>query len=83
MDAGKTPVDALAQTIRDYLSTHPNAADTLEGVATWWLSGSADREWLDHVERAMEQLMRQGEVVRQILRDGTVIYERNKDQDRR
>jgi len=83
MDAGKTPVDELAQTIRDYLSTHPNAADTLEGVATWWLSGSTDKHWLAHVERAMEQLVRQGEVARQILRDGTVIYERNKDHDRR
>lgn len=83
MDAGKTPVDALAETIRHYLSKHPNAADTLEGVATWWLSGSADKAWLTHVARAMEQLMKQGEVVRRTLRDGTVIYERNKEHDRR
>jgi hypothetical protein len=81
MDADERRVDALAETIGRYLSKHRNAADTLEGIATWWLPGSADNDWLGHVKAAMEQLMRQGKVVRQTMADGTVIYERNKKHD--
>lgn len=78
MDAETTDVAAVAVSIRRYLLDHPNAADTLEGVARWWLSGDADHEWLSKVQRAIEQLVNRGEMVRQTLRDGTVIYERNK-----
>lgn len=83
MDAENTDVDAVAESIHRYLREHPNAADTLEGVASWWLSGDADKEWLITVERAIEQLVTRGELVRQTLRDGTVIYERNKEHDRK
>ena len=81
MDAENTDFAAVAAAIRRYLCDHPNAADTLEGIARWWLSGNSGNELLTDVERAMEQLMTQGEVVRQTLRDGTVIYERNKQID--
>lgn len=81
MDAETTDVAAVAATIRRYLRDHPNAADTLEGIALWWLSGNAGDEWLTNVQRAIEQLVNRGEVVRQTLRDGTVIYERNKQDD--
>ncbi len=78
MDADDARIDALAETIRDYLNKHPNAADTLEGVATWWLSGNADAQWLSDVRCAMERLIERGNVARYTLRDGTVIYERRK-----
>ena len=81
MDANNTDITALAAAIRRYLCDHPNAADTLEGIALWWLSGNSGNELLTNVERAMEQLVTQREVVRQTLRDGTVIYERNKQID--
>ena len=81
MNAKNPDVDAVAATIRRYLLDHPNAADTLQGVAQWWLSGDADEEWLSKVQRAIEQLVKRGEMVRQTLRDGTVIYERNKQGD--
>lgn len=72
-------IDAVAATIRQYLLDHPNAADTLEGVARWWLLGDADDAWLREVQLAIEQLVNRREVVCRILRDGTVIYERNKE----
>ena len=81
MDAETMDVAAVAAAIRRYLRDHPSAADTLEGVALWWLSGNAGDEWLTNVQRAIEQLVNRGEVVRQTLRDGTVIYERNKQDD--
>ena len=78
MDAAKTDVAAVAAAIRRYLNEHPNAADTVEGIARWWLSGSSGNELLADVERAVDLLVLQGEVVRQTRRDGTVIYERRK-----
>ncbi len=78
MNAKNPDIGAVAASIRRYLLDHPNAADTLEGVAQWWLSGDADHERLSTVQRAIEQLVDRGEMARQTLRDGTVIYERNK-----
>ena len=60
MDAGKADVAAVAAAIRRYLNEHPNAADTVEGIARWWLSGSSGNERLADVERAMELLVLQG-----------------------
>lgn len=78
MNAQNQDIDALATAIRRYLLDHPNAADTLEGVARWWLAGGAGEAWLSTVQRAIEQLVKRGEMVGQTLRDGTVIYERTK-----
>ena len=82
MDAENRGNDALADRIRRYVREHPNAADTLEGVAAWWLSGSADAASLRRVQEAIDRLVSEGEVSRRTLGDGTVIYERNKDRDR-
>lgn len=81
MDAENTDIAAVVAAIRRYLCDHPYAADTAEGIARWWLSGTSGNELLTDVERAMEQLVAQGEVVRQTLSDGTVIYERKKSID--
>lgn len=78
MDAESTDVIAVAVAIRSYLRDHPNAADTVEGIARWWLSGDAGNARLANVQRAIEQLVNRGEMVRKTLRDGTVIYERTK-----
>ncbi len=83
MDAERTDLAVLAAAIRGYLSGHPNAADTLEGVARWWLRGRSGNALLTDVERAMEQLVTTGDVLRHTLSDGTVIYERNKHVDPR
>ena len=81
MDAETTDVAAVEAAIRRYLRDHPNAADTLEGIARWWLSGNAGNARLANVQRAIEQLVNREEVVCQTLRDGTVIYERDKQID--
>jgi uncharacterized protein YbaP (TraB family) len=83
MSAGLASVDATIARIRRYLDEHPNAADTLEGIARWWLAGDEGYVWLDTVERAMERLSADGIAVRRTLADGTVIYERNRARDQR
>ena len=79
MNAGNTAIDELAERIRRYTREHPHAADTLEGVAVWWLSGSGEGEWLGNVRKALEHLVSCGDMGRKTLVDGTVIYERSRE----
>lgn len=53
-------LDRLAQEIRDYLSSHPNAADSLEGVTKWWLRRQRYEQALDKVRQALDHLVREG-----------------------
>jgi hypothetical protein len=78
MNANEHAIDKLAEAVRRYLREHPNAADTVEGIAEWWLPGGADGGCLSNVQGAVERLVKRGEMVRRILGDGTAIYERNK-----
>lgn len=78
MDEQSAAVDAIAERIRRYLHDHPNAADTVEGVALWWLSGNSSAEWLRLVHSAIDMLVAMDVVERKKLPDGTVIVGRSK-----
>ena len=62
---------AVAVQIARYLRAHPDAADTLEGAALWWLQRQPP---LDVVERAMRLLEEVKVVERHILPGGRVIF---------
>ena len=57
-------LDWLANEIRDYLDTHPNAADSVEGVAKWWLRRQRYEQALENVRKALDYLVRQGLVAK-------------------
>jgi Fe2+ or Zn2+ uptake regulation protein len=71
-DAGFWP--ALTEEILDYLSEHPDAADTPAGIALWWLQRRRYEESLTRVQRALNQLERQGSLAKSVLADGSVLY---------
>jgi hypothetical protein len=50
----------IRQEILDYLSEHPHAMDSLEGIATWWLPRHEARADIGLVVRALEALQVQG-----------------------
>jgi hypothetical protein len=50
----------VAEAIRHYLVEHPQAMDTLEGIAEWWLLRQEIRVAVQRVERALGQLTAQG-----------------------
>ena len=54
-----------------YLGAHPDAADTLDGVAVWWLSGKAP---LAAVAQALETLVAKGLLQRRPSPDGKQLY---------
>ena len=76
IDGGAEPdAETLAREIGAYVATHPSAADTLESIARWWLSGS-QKPLLNRVEAALDLLVSRGLVARFPLPDGRFVYQR-------
>jgi hypothetical protein len=58
--------------ILEHLEVHPDAADTVAGIASWWFEG--DEPGVDAVERALLGLVDTGVMERRLTLDGTPIY---------
>ena len=64
-------VDAILR----YLASHPDAADTSEGIAKWWVPTERGVD-TDAVRSALARLDAQGLVHRRINADKHVVYSR-------
>ncbi|ALP53826.1 hypothetical protein Tel_12155 [Candidatus Tenderia electrophaga] len=53
-------VSNVAHEIEHYLESHPQAADSLEGIASWWIARQRIRTELEVVRAALEQLSHSG-----------------------
>lgn len=62
----------LVAAIETHLEAHPQAADSAEGVARWWLGGASRST--ESVERALTALVHDGRVRCVTLADGTSLY---------
>lgn len=72
----------LAREILRYLERHPDAKDTLEGIAHWWLRRQQTNRLLGEVERALSFLVSEG-LILQTRRKGSPPYYRLNRQKRR
>ena len=63
------------EAILQYLQNHPNAADTAEGIAEWWLTEQDANESEVFVEQALNHLVKQGLLKRHVLVEETILYE--------
>ncbi|MDR4505824.1 MAG: hypothetical protein MRK01_13715 [Candidatus Scalindua sp.] len=61
--------EEIARIIVDYIRKHPDARDTLEGIARWWLHLEKIESSVDDVSIALESLIKEGVIERQ-LKDG-------------
>ena len=59
-DAEDERVRQVAREIEDYLRAHPQAADSLEGIATWWVSRQRIQDEVEVVQAALVELSRAG-----------------------
>jgi hypothetical protein len=60
--------------IRSYVATHPNAADTLEGVHAWWVGARVPGATSAEVEAACLRLVEAGAIERIELPDGVTLF---------
>lgn len=76
----KTKHQEIARDILRYLEEHPEAKDTLGGIADWWLPGGSDR-LIGDVERAVSLLLSQGLILETRRRGLPPYYRLNPEQN--
>lgn len=67
-------VQNVAQEIHAYLVHHPNAADTIDGIITWWLMKQRLMEAKSTVQDALNYLEHNNKICKLINQDGSVVY---------
>jgi hypothetical protein len=65
---------AIADAILRYLALHPDAADSEDGIAGWWIPAMGMSTSGEAVADALRELHRKGHIERTTLPDGRVIY---------
>ena len=63
----------IAAQIERYCSAHPNARDTLDGIA-WWVQMQIQEEIRTGVADAVRALVEQGTLERHRLQDGSEVF---------
>jgi hypothetical protein len=71
MNDQSTEVEQVAREILGHLRDHPNARDTLTGVAQWWFLHRRYLRGVELVQHALDLLVEQGHVERHTQTDGT------------
>jgi hypothetical protein len=66
--------EALEQHIIEYLQEHPDACDTLEGVARWWVMSQQITERTRSVQGALDRLKSKGVLEERRSPDGQTLY---------
>ena len=74
MESRDDVVRAIAREIERHFEAHPNAADTLEGIRSWWLTRERSQESLEQTQRALCLLEQRGLVAKTEQSGGGVIY---------
>ena len=67
-------VQSIATEIMNYLHQRPMAADTLDGITYWWLVQQAIEKNIHLVEQALELLIDEGKVAKNLSNHRSAIY---------
>ena len=67
-------INKIASEIEQYLTTHPQAADDINGITQWWLLRQRLIEHTDNVKKALKLLISKGYVIEKINLDGSSLY---------
>ena len=68
----------IALEILAYLADHPDAQDTLDGIAEWWLLERNIKRQRDVVKDALADLVKEELIVEARGQDSRVFYQANK-----
>lgn len=76
MPTEQVKVESIAKDIREYYRSNPNAGDTVEGIASWWITSQRLKSSKILVRRALEFLVQEGELDKKVF-DKQEIYVRS------
>ncbi|MCI0591574.1 MAG: hypothetical protein L0Y67_08285 [Gammaproteobacteria bacterium] len=71
-------IAVISQAILDYLAECPQAMDTLEGIAEWWVMRQAIRVEIQAVAQTVDLMIEQG-LLKEISIGGQRYYKMNQD----
>lgn len=71
------PIDAY---IERYFAVRPKAADTVEGIAAWWLPREIQHPTVAELTDALERLVAVGRLQRHVMFDERVVYSKTQQQ---
>ena len=74
-------ISDIEQEISRYLEEHMNAADSVDGIARWWLSRQRYEETLERVQQAVDELVSKGVVKKSVTASGNTVYSRATTKD--
>ncbi|MDN5849417.1 MAG: winged helix DNA-binding domain-containing protein [Nitrococcus sp.] len=63
-DSDEEAIALVAREIKRYLDAHPNATDSLRGITRWWLARQRFETATEIVQRALEHLVAEGELIK-------------------
>ncbi|MGH6846884.1 MAG: hypothetical protein ACREC0_05455 [Methylocella sp.] len=64
----------IEELIARYISMHPHAADTVEGIRSWWIATDMPDASRAEVQAAVDQLIARGTLSEAALPEGTLLY---------
>ncbi len=67
-------VESLAREILRYLEAHGEAADTVDGIARWWIKRQRLEETRWRVQRALDYLVDEALVQSKVTPAGRILY---------
>ena len=67
-------LDRVVAAIEAYLERHPEAADSADGIARWWLARDGMEDCVEDVRAALARLLDRGVVTARTLPSGERIY---------
>ncbi len=73
-DTVNEKTDQLAKMILNYLRRNPDAGDTLEGIAKWWLETERIEYSVDAVADTLESLVELGVIGIRESKGGKIFY---------
>lgn len=72
----------VARAILEYLHQHPDAQDTLGGIAEWWLADDKVKTRTVTIKEALDELIEKGFVLAQKGKDLQIRYRMNEQRVR-
>jgi Fe2+ or Zn2+ uptake regulation protein len=76
-----TRVDPRREII-EYLRSHPDAADTVDGILDWWLPAQRYENAKNEIQQALHELVAQGLIKEVVLGNGNRLYRLPADKEK-